>query len=76
MNLNYWIDLIFGKDQNEYKKDNIFHPYSYIKNLPFDSLLKSHNLDAMMSQIAFYGQNPYVLFENEHPKKKMRNSMP
>lgn len=32
-NLNYWIDLIFGKDQDEISKFNLFHPLSYVKNI-------------------------------------------
>lgn len=28
-NLNYWIDLIFGKDQKSIDKNNVFHPLSY-----------------------------------------------
>lgn len=71
MTLNHWIDLIFGKDQMSFDKDNVYYPYSYIENLDVNTI-EHHRLEGVISQIYYYGQNSYALFSQEHPRKKTR----
>ena len=35
--------------------------------------IEEYKLEGVMSQITFFGQNPYKLFHKEHPRKKMKN---
>lgn len=60
-NLNYWIDLIFGKDQKAFDKFNVFHPLSYSETANPEKI-DITNLDSVISQISFFGQNPNLLF--------------
>ena len=60
-NLHLWIDLIFGRDQESLEKKNIFHPCSYHKKVSFENCNVS-NADGFISQLTFFGQNPYQLF--------------
>ena len=43
------------------EKHNVFHPLSYVENVNPETI-GHENLDAIISQITFFGQNPYPLF--------------
>lgn len=70
-NLNYWIDLIFGKDQHSFEKHNVFYPLAYMENINPEAI-EADRLEAIMNQITFFGQNPYKIFSKEHPKKNLK----
>lgn len=69
--LHSWIDLIFGKDQDSMEKFNVFQTLAYVENMHPDRIALE-NLSAIISQIYYFGQNPYALFNREHPKKKAK----
>ena len=71
LSTNHWIDLIFGKDQKSFEKCNVFYPLSYVENIKPEEI-ELNKLEATMNQISFFGQNPYMLFSKEHPKKKLK----
>ena len=69
INIDNWIDLIFGFDQNRegaYEKNNIFAPYCYIG---FINLEKIENLNERQLNMKYFdlGINPIQLF-NSHLK--------
>ena len=38
LNIPYWIDLIFGIDQKNIKRHNLYHPLSYAENIHVEKI--------------------------------------
>eukprot|EP01156_Anaeramoeba_ignava_P006599 Anaeramoba_ignava/a349073_49.p1 GENE.a349073_49~~a349073_49.p1 ORF type:complete len:1897 (-),score=523.92 a349073_49:43-5580(-) len=70
-NLNQWIDLIFGYQQQgkeAEKANNVFHYLTYPNLVNFDKI-DPRDLLSVQSQIENYGQTPTQLFYKKHPKR-------
>ena len=75
MNINKWIDLIFGSNQRGEKAEenhNIFQAHSYEKNVKIDSILDNDMRNALMRQYEM-GVTPSQIFESES-KIKLKNN--
>jgi hypothetical protein len=70
LNLPYWIDLIFGTDQKNIKRHNLYHPLSYSENIHIDKIPEK-DLEARICQISYFGQHPIKLFSKPHKLKKL-----
>lgn len=66
--LNCWIDLVFGVNQNNRKKNQVFHPRYYQENIDYESL-QEEEIDPMIAQITYFGQFPTRILAKEHPKR-------
>ncbi|CAK84680.1 unnamed protein product (macronuclear) [Paramecium tetraurelia] len=78
--LNHWIDLIFGinnNGQNAVENVNVFHYLTYEQNL---QLILNKNEDhgtiqSYLTQVYYFGQTPKQLFQKAHQKKKYSLSL-
>ncbi|CAD8118197.1 unnamed protein product [Paramecium sonneborni] len=75
INLNNWIDLIFGykSGPNSQKYNNLFHRLTYsscVQQLleKTDDEIKK---EQYITQVYYYGQTPQQLFKKEHPQKSI-----
>ncbi|CAD8172903.1 unnamed protein product [Paramecium pentaurelia] len=73
--LNYWIDLIFGinnNGQNAVENVNVFHYLTYEQNLQM--ILKKNDdhstIQSYLTQVYYFGQTPKQLFQKAHQKRK------
>ena len=91
VNINLWIDLIFGVKQWDKKpnvdKLNLFNKYCYRQNINFETMLEKYKnkdydekqiikkIDNKKSRIINFGQCPEVLFTKNIPKCVLKKSM-
>ncbi len=70
LNINQWIDLIFGEKQRGEKAGNYYNLFYHITydDYNYDDFPDDKKF-ATFSQILQFGQTPKQLFLNEHPKK-------
>jgi factor associated with neutral sphingomyelinase activation len=72
--LNEWIDLIFGyKQRNEkaLEADNLFHYLSYDDN-NYINEFSDDQRESYITHLLECGQTPKKLFNDPHPRKRMR----
>lgn len=82
--INYWIDNVFGSNQLAKNKDsvNIFNKYSYEQETNLEKKLERYErkkklkdkeivqkLRDKINSILNFGQTPYKLFDDKHPRK-------
>ena len=71
MNINKWIDLIFGviqKGEKAEENNNIFQAHSYVKNVNIDSIEDNDTRIALM-RLYEMGVTPSQIFESESKNK-------
>ncbi|CAD8102475.1 unnamed protein product [Paramecium sonneborni] len=73
--LNHWIDLIFGINNNGQKAVenlNVFHYLTYEQNLQIMLSKNDDNqiIQSYLTQVYYFGQTPKQLFQKAHLKKK------
>ncbi|CAD8102294.1 unnamed protein product [Paramecium sonneborni] len=74
--LNHWIDLIFGINNNGQKaveKANVFHYLTYEQNLQMvlNKYIDDYStIQSYLTQVYYFGQTPKQLFQKAHQKKK------
>lgn len=73
-NLNHWIDLVFGYEQQgerAFRKYNLFHPITYENNY-FKIMNESDDgfKPLYYRQAILFGQTPDKLFDDPHPPRK------
>jgi hypothetical protein len=72
--LNEWIDLIFGyKQRNEkaLEANNLFHYLSYDENSYLNEISDDRR-ESYITHLLECGQTPKKLFNDPHPRKRMR----
>lgn len=75
INLNKWIDLIFGVKQSgelALANDNLFYPLTYEENVNWDKCRTPLERQALEVQVAEFGQIPTKLFNQLHPQRKLK----
>ena len=68
-NLNKWIDLIFGINQNSLEHKNIFHPLSYQDKVDWQQTSDPKQREVIEQQINEFGQTPRQIFDEPHPSR-------
>jgi WD40 repeat protein len=72
MHLHDWIDLIFGykqRGENAKEAHNLFYYLTYEDAVNIDSIKDPVQKDAVLQQIAQFGQTPIQLFTAKHPRR-------
>ncbi|EDR29103.1 hypothetical protein EDI_321520 [Entamoeba dispar SAW760] len=70
LNINKWIDLIFGYKscgEEARKADNLYHPSCYIENF----IKGGEDEELLKKRAMFSGQLPVQLFTKPHPTRKL-----
>ncbi len=62
--------MIFGIDQKNIKRHNLYHPLSYSENIHIEKIPEK-DLEARICQINYFGQHPIRLFSKSHKLKKL-----
>ncbi|OHT00322.1 hypothetical protein TRFO_07986 [Tritrichomonas foetus] len=69
-NLNKWIDLVFGVNQKNIEKNNVFSEYAYEDVWNDDNLNDSLKRNLIESSKRAKGQIPTQLFTAQHPSRQ------
>ena len=72
MDLNNWIDLIFGVNQtgkNAEDKLNVFYYLVYEDQIDLDQDIGDTEREGIETQIVHFGQAPKVIFDEEHEQR-------
>ncbi len=74
--LHHWIDLIFGNKQRgeeAIKAHNVFYYLTYEGAVDLDTITDPIECKSIESQINNFGQTPFQLFQQPHPKRTRSN---
>eukprot|EP01022_Parablepharisma_sp_SALTPOND_P027116 TRINITY_DN657_c0_g1_i1.p1 TRINITY_DN657_c0_g1~~TRINITY_DN657_c0_g1_i1.p1 ORF type:complete len:1837 (-),score=222.25 TRINITY_DN657_c0_g1_i1:2911-8421(-) len=66
LNLDKWIDLIFGEKQQDYRYYNLYKPFCDEETI---DIIKEELTDSQLTEIQEFGINPIRLFRDKHPQK-------
>lgn len=78
LNLNKWIDLIFGykqQGQEAEKAMNVFYYLTYENNVDVDKITDQRLLLTLSTQMYYFGRTPTQIFTKPHPVKKMTSRL-